>query len=72
MRRRKDEFEESVVGDVRRARAVLLAKFGNDLRRLGRHLMAEQAKHPELVVNLRQQNLARSKSRGGRSVSVGR
>lgn len=46
-------LEDSVIGDVRRARTELLARFGNDLRALVQHLMAEQQKHPGGVVNLR-------------------
>ena len=48
-----NESEDSILGDVRRARAELLARFGNDLGALVRHLMAEQHKHPAGVVNLR-------------------
>ena len=42
-----------IVDDVRRARAAVLRKHGGSLRRLCASLRAEQAKHPERVVNLR-------------------
>ena len=51
----RDQFEDSIIGDVRRARANLLERFGNDLHSLVRHLMAEQRKHPGGVVNLRKE-----------------
>jgi len=54
MTTRQTEFEESVVGDVRRARARLLAECDNDLGKLVDRLIAEQNKHPERVVNLRE------------------
>jgi len=53
MTRQPHEFEDSLIGDVRRARAKLLAECDNDLRKLGRRLMAQQAEHAERVVNLR-------------------
>ena len=46
--------EDSVIGDVRRARARVLAECGNDLGKLADKLIAQQRKHPERVVNLRQ------------------
>jgi len=49
----QEEFEESIVGDARRARAKMVAECGEDLERLVQELMGEQAKHPERVVNLR-------------------
>jgi len=48
------EFEDSVIGDVRRARAKLLAECKNDLGKLVERLIAEQNKHPKRVVNLRE------------------
>ena len=51
MPRKHREFEDSIVGDVRRARAALLAKFGNDVGRLCEYLMEEQKKYPGRVVN---------------------
>ncbi len=50
MRKRRTKKRDGIVEDVRKARAALLADFGNDIRRLGHHLMAEQAKTPGLVV----------------------
>lgn len=50
-----NQFEDSLIGDVRRARAKLLAECDNDIRKLARRLMAEQAEHAERVVNLRGQ-----------------
>ena len=54
MSTQRDAFEDSVIGDVRRARARLLAECGNDLGKLVDKLIAEQREHPERVVNLRQ------------------
>jgi len=54
MSRQQDEFEDSLVGDVRRARAKLLAECDNDLGKLVSRLIAEQNEHPQRVVNLRQ------------------
>lgn len=56
-----DGYQDSIIGDVRRARAKLLAEHGNDLGALVRHLMAEQQKHPERVVNLRALKEARAR-----------
>ena len=51
MPKKKKDFEDSIVGDVRRARAKLLAKFGNDVGRLCEYLMEEQAKYPGRVMD---------------------
>lgn len=53
MSRQQDEFEDSLIGDVRRARAKLLAECDNDLDKLVGRLIAEQNEHPQRVVNLR-------------------
>ncbi|HUU59577.1 MAG TPA: hypothetical protein VMZ50_08540 [Phycisphaerae bacterium] len=53
MAEKRGKFEDSIVGDVRRARAKLLDDHGNDLNSLVRELMAAQAARPERVVNLR-------------------
>jgi hypothetical protein len=48
-----DTRDDSVLGDVRRARANLVAECDNDLDKLVDRLIAEQSEHPERVVNLR-------------------
>ena len=53
MSRRQDRFEDSIIGDVRRARARLPAECDNDLGKLVDRLVAEQSDHPQRVVNLR-------------------
>ena len=53
MSRKHHEFEDSLIGDVRRARAKLLAECDNDLGKLVSRLIAEQNEHPQRVVNLR-------------------
>ena len=50
----QDAFEDSIVGDVRRARAKIFAECDNDLGKPVDRLIAEQNTHPERVVNLRE------------------
>ena len=52
MRTKPDPFEDSIIGDVRRARAAFWAKFGNDPKRVLEHFRKEQAKEPHKYVNL--------------------
>ncbi|GAH44764.1 unnamed protein product [marine sediment metagenome] len=54
----QDEFEDSIIGDVRKARAKLLAECGNDLGKLVNRLIAEQNEHAKRVVNLRERKVA--------------
>jgi|GEM_PF-2866901 len=48
-----DKFEDSLVGDVRRARAKLVDECDNDLGKLVDRFITAQNKHPGGVVNLR-------------------
>ena len=61
MPRGASTYDDSVIKDVREARARLLERFGGDLDALVRHLMAEQHKHPGGVVNLRKRKEGREK-----------
>ena len=54
-------FRDYIVEDVRRARRALLKQCGGTLEGLCKHLRAEQAKHPERVVNLRRRKIAGTK-----------
>ena len=60
--RRKTEtrFRNHIVEDVRRARRALFKECGGTLEGLCKHLRAEQAKHPEQVVNLRKRKNGRN------------
>ena len=51
------DFENSIIGDVRRARSKLLAECDNDLGKLIDKLIAKQNEHPERVVNLRERKV---------------
>ena len=54
MSEQADKFEDSLVGDVRRARAKLIDECDNDLGKLVDRLITAQSKHPSRVVNLRE------------------
>ena len=54
MSEQADRFEDSLVGDVRRARAKLVDECDNDLGKLVDRLITAQSKHPNRVVNLRE------------------
>jgi len=65
MSEQTDSFEDSLVGDVRRARAKLVEECDNDLGKLVDRLIAAQNKHPDRVVNLRKLK-AQTRSRAPR------
>lgn len=55
---RTNGFEDSIVGDVRRARAKLVAECGDNLNTLVDRLIAEQSRHRGRVVNLRERKIS--------------
>lgn len=43
---------DPLIDEIRAIRESISAEFGHDVRRLGEHLRALEARHPHLVVNL--------------------
>ena len=61
MKHKRERYEDTATGDIRRARAKLLARFNNDLAALVEYLKAEQAKGRRKPVNLHERWVGKAK-----------